>query len=193
LALAPTTTTTTDDYALMQAVAAGDQTALAALYDRHSPLLFSLCLRILRNRQDAEDLLVDVFWELWSRSDRYDAGRGSPLTYLLTLARSRAIDRRRSGMKRRAIQFEADLTGDPSGSGTTAAGPVGHAIAGELAQKMKEAMARLDPAQRQAVEMSFYDGMSHSEIALKLGKPLGTVKTNIRQGLIHLREYIRME
>ena len=95
---------TTDDFLLMEAVAAGDATAIAALYDRHSPLVFALCLRIVRDRSEAEDLLADIFWEIWRRADRYDAARGSPLTYLLTVARSRAIDRRRSLMKRRTVQ-----------------------------------------------------------------------------------------
>src|SRR5262245_55929216 len=85
-----------DDYDLMRAVAARDQGALRELYDRHSGLIYSLCLRALRNSAEAEDLLVDVFWELWEKSSRYEAGRGSPVTYLVTLARSRAIDRLRS-------------------------------------------------------------------------------------------------
>jgi len=85
-----------DDYELMRAISARDQAALRILYERHSGLIYSMCLRALRNSAEAEELLVDVFWELWEKSGRYDAGRGSPVTYLVTLARSRAIDRLRS-------------------------------------------------------------------------------------------------
>ncbi|MGA2229318.1 MAG: sigma-70 family RNA polymerase sigma factor [Tepidisphaeraceae bacterium] len=183
---------TTDDFLLMEAVAAGDATAIAALYDRHSPLVFALCLRIVRDRSEAEDLLADIFWEIWRRADRYDAARGSPLTYLLTVARSRAIDRRRSLMKRRTVQTESDYSGGAS-SASSSGTPLTDAITKELGEKVRAALARLDPAQRQAVEMSFFDDLSHTEIAEKLGKPLGTIKTYIRQGLIHLREFVRMD
>jgi RNA polymerase sigma-70 factor (ECF subfamily) len=177
----------------MQAVAARDAAALACLYDRHSTLVYSLCLRILHDRSDAEDLLTDVFWELWNRSDRYDPARGSPLTFLLLLARSRAIDRHRSNLKRRTVQTDWD--GATSGNGpspSASSGPLESATSNEMAEKVRAAVARLDPAQRQAVELSFFDDLSHTEIAEKLGKPLGTVKTYIRQGLIRLRELVRM-
>ena len=186
-----------DDYAIMEAVAAGDTAALAALYDRHSPLLFALALRILRDRMSAEDLLIDVYWEIWNRSDRYDPARGSPLTYLLTLARSLAIDRRRSTLKHQSIQLDpaGDRESVPLGADTrpSAATPLADAMTRELADKVRSALARLDPAQRQAVELSYFDDLSHSQIAERLGRPLGTVKTNIRQGLIRLRESMRME
>lgn len=188
-----------DDYALMEAIASGDQAALAAFYDRHSPLVYSLCLRIVRDRSDSEDLLIDVFWELWARSARYDAGRGSPLTYLLTLARSRAIDRRRAGMKRRTVQVDDNWSGDAGRSDDSGLGkkpsptPLADAVSKEMSEKIRIAMSKLEPAQRQALELSFFDDLSHSEIAQRLGKPLGTVKTNIRQGLIRLREVVRME
>jgi RNA polymerase sigma-70 factor (ECF subfamily) len=183
---------TTDDFLLMEAVASGDATAIAALYDRHAPLVFALCLRIVRDRCEAEDLLADIFWEIWRRADRYDANRGSPLTYLLTVSRSRAIDRRRSLMKRRTVQTESDYSGGAASPSTNST-PLTDAVTKELGEKARAAMARLDPAQRQAVELSFFDDLSHTEIAEKLGKPLGTIKTYIRQGLIHLREFVRMD
>ena len=189
-------TKTTDDYALMEAIAAGDDVALSAFYDRHSGLVFTLCLRVLRDRMEAEDVLTEVFWELWSKSDRYDAARGTPLTYLLTLARSRAIDRRRSGGKRRSLQAAGDTLGTAGADAdqrSTAVTPLQDAVAKEFRAKVLQAMARLDPAQRQAVELSFFDDLSHSQIAEQLNKPLGTVKTYIRQGLIRLRESLRMD
>jgi RNA polymerase sigma-70 factor (ECF subfamily) len=81
-----------DDYGLMESIAAGDANALRALYDRHAGLVLAVCLRMLRNRVDAEELLGDIFWEIWERSGRYDPSRANPLTYLMTLTRSRAID-----------------------------------------------------------------------------------------------------
>jgi RNA polymerase sigma-70 factor (ECF subfamily) len=195
LAGVETATKTLDDYALMEAIAAGDQAALAALYDRHSSVVLALALRIVRDRMASEDLLIDVFWELWRKSDRYDPKRGSPLTYLLTLTRSRAIDRRRSAARHGMIRLETDI-GHPAGQtepSVQARGPSHNVIAHELGQRVRAAMGRLDPSQRQAVELSFFDDLSHSQIAERLGKPLGTIKTNIRQGLIHLRESIRMD
>jgi RNA polymerase sigma-70 factor, ECF subfamily len=192
LAAVDTPTKPTDDYALMEAIVSGDTAALAALYDRHSGLVFTLCLRILNDRSEAEDLLTDVFWELWSRADRYDPARGSPLTYLLTLSRSRAIDRRRTGMRHRRVHWEENQMGE-QGSESGEASPLDGAISKELGCKIRAAVARLDPAQRQAVELSFFDDLSHGEIAERLGKPLGTIKTHIRQGLIRLREFVRMD
>lgn len=183
-----------DDYALMEAIVSGDSSALEEMYDRHSGLVFTLCLRILCDRSDAEDLLTDVFWELWSRADRYDAGRGSPLTYLLTMARSRSIDRRRTSARHRKVQRDTDLDGPVAQEGDSSqTSPLQGAMSKELAQTIRVALGRLEPAQRQAVELSFFDDLSHSEIAERLGKPLGTVKTHIRQGLIRLREFVRMD
>lgn len=188
------TTNNTDDYALMTAIAAHDPAALTALYDRHSRLVFTLALRVIGNRAEAEDLLTEVFWELWSKSARYDPARGSPLTYMLTLTRSRAIDRRRSNQRRRAGQTALEQAADNGhGNPSAAISPLTDAITSELAQKVRLAMNRLDPAQRQAVEMSFFDGLSHTQISQQLGKPLGTIKTYVRQGLIHLREFVRMD
>lgn len=181
-----------DDFALMQGIAAGDQTALGRLYDRHSGLVFTLAQRILHDRMAAEDLLMDVFWEIWSRGDRYDPSRGSPITYLLTLTRSRAIDRRRSSAKHSRVQTGSDLSDGPVGAAEFT-GPESSAMANELGQRVRAAMSKLDVTQRQAVELSFFDDLSHSQIAERLGKPLGTVKTNIRQGLIHLRQCMRMD
>jgi len=174
-----------DDYELMRAVAKRDQRAFTALYDRHSNLVYTICLRILRDRAEAEELLVDVFYEVWDKCDRYDATRGSPVTYLVTLARSRAIDRIRSKGRRKELAL-AD-TDQPA----AADNPAQQTIKNERATQIAAALEQLEPAQRQAIECSFYDGLSHSEIAQKLDKPLGTIKTWIRQGLIRLRDSLR--
>src|SRR5262245_23176970 len=168
----------------MEAIAAGDTNALRDLYDRHSGLVFATCLRMLRDRNDAEDLLIDVFHEVWQKSSRYDASRGSPVTYLMTLTRSRAIDRQRA--RSRIRTSDIDNTDVPS-----EAAPDAPVLADESRVAVVQALQSLEPAQRQAIECAYYDGLSHSEIAEKLNRPLGTIKTYIRQGLIHLRESLR--
>jgi RNA polymerase sigma-70 factor, ECF subfamily len=177
-----------DDLSLMRAVAAGDRTAFSLLYDRHSPLLFSICRRVLKDSGNAEDIVIEVFLEVWLRADRFDASRGSPMTYLVTLARSRAIDRQRS----QSARLKA-TSGDPGNSAQTspASDPSQSVDSNEQQQIVRAALAELEPAQRQALECAFYEGLSHSEIAEKLQKPLGTIKTYIRQGLIRLRDSLR--
>jgi RNA polymerase sigma-70 factor (ECF subfamily) len=182
--------TAADDIATMKAIAGGDPLALEHLYDRYHQLVFAICLRVLHETSEAEDVLVEVFQELWERSQRYDSVRGSPLTYLSTLARSRAIDhlRSRSRDARQARAMENDTGSLPDAANID---PGLAADLQEQRQKVVAALGALDPDYRQAVELSFYDGLSHSEIASHLDKPLGTVKTYIRQGLIQLRDQLR--
>ena len=180
-----------DDYELMQRIARGDAAALAALYDRHAALVQAMCLRIVRDRGEAEDLLIDVFWEIWQRGQRYDANRGAPVTYLLTIARSRSLDRLRSSEHRAAAlndQTAPAAKEDERGGG---ADPAAGLLESENRDRVRKALASLEAVQREAIELSFYDGLSHSQIAAKLDKPLGTVKTHIRQGLIRLRDSLR--
>jgi RNA polymerase sigma-70 factor, ECF subfamily len=180
-----------DDYELMQRIAGGDAAALATLYDRHAPLVQALCLRIVRDRGAAEDLVVDFFWEIWQRGQRYDAARGAPMTYLLTVARSRALDRLRSSDHRAATLDGQFAATDNAQTQIDATDPAAGLVSGENRDLVRKALASLESVQREAIELSFYDGLSHSEIAAKLDKPLGTVKTHIRQGLIRLRETLR--
>jgi RNA polymerase sigma-70 factor (ECF subfamily) len=174
------------DEALMAAIARGDQSALAALYDRFSPMIFALCRRALRDAAAAEDLLEEIFVELWRRADRYDASRGGVATYLATLTRSRAIDRLRSRSRAQAGAIPEGA--DPVAPATDPAA----GIAGDERQRrVAAALAALSPDQRQAIELAYYEGLSHTEIAQRLAKPLGTVKTWVRQGLIRLRDDLR--
>jgi RNA polymerase sigma-70 factor (ECF subfamily) len=177
-----------DDLALMHAVAARDPNALRALYDRYAGLVFTLALRILRDRAEAEELLTDVFWELWSKAQRFDASRGTAIIYLTTLTRSRAIDRVRSRASKLKL---APLESQDIASASTSATPAADSLLAERRGLIRRAIEQLDPSQRQAIECAYYDGLSHSEIADRLNKPLGTVKTYIRQGLIRLRESLR--
>jgi RNA polymerase sigma-70 factor (ECF subfamily) len=171
-----------DDYALMRRIAARDQSALRTLYDRHATLIYTLLRRIVRSSDDADELLVDVFWEIWSAADRFDESRGCPRTYLVMLSRSRAIDRLRSRGRQGATMQISE----------SSASPADHAAEErETAGIVRTALNALDPPQRQMIEYAFYDGMSHSEIAAKTQQPLGTVKTYIRRGLIRLRDSLR--
>ena len=180
-----------DDLTLMDAIAAGDRAALSCLFDRHGPVVLAVCRRVLGDADDADDVLVDVFYEVWARADRFDPGRGNPLTYLLTLARSRSIDRRRSIGSRPPLK--ADRAGELAARPAAGPGPLHDTQAGEQATRIRAALSDLSPDQREALECAFYDGLSHSEVARKLGKPLGTVKTSIRQGLIRLRDVLRID
>jgi RNA polymerase sigma-70 factor, ECF subfamily len=184
---------TQDDFALMRRIADGDSTALAALYDRHAGLVYSIGLRVLRDPVDAEDLLTEVFWEIWKRGDRFDASRGAPLTYIATLARSRSIDRQRSsasrGKKTGPIQ-ELSPSNEPI---SIAADPAKGILYAEQQSRVRQALNQLDPTQREVVELAFLDGLTHTQIASRLDKPLGTIKTYIRQGLIRLRDFLRTD
>jgi RNA polymerase sigma-70 factor (ECF subfamily) len=183
-----------DDQALMAAMAAADRSALGELYDRHAPRLLAICSRLLRDRGDAEDVLVEVFWEVWERARRYEAQRGSPLTYLATVARSRALDRlrrRRHEARFRAATQSWAATDAPASP--EAQGPFADALAKEQQERVRLALQHLAPTQRQVVELSFLDGLSHQEIADRLGAPLGSVKTWIRKGLLDLRDVLRVQ
>jgi RNA polymerase sigma-70 factor (ECF subfamily) len=173
----------------MQAIAAGDRSAMSTLYDRHAPLLLALCRRVLRDAGESEDVLTEIFLEVWRKADRFDASRGTPLSYLTTLTRSRAIDRKRSRDSRPKITSDfTDAASETAPSPT----PLQSIDLQEQCQQVRQAMGLLDASQREVLECAFYDGLSHSEIAEKLNRPLGTVKTYIRQGLIRMRESLRI-
>jgi len=179
-----------DDLSLMERVARREPAALDALYLIHAPLLFALCVRILRNRPEAEEVLQEVFWEVWRTGGRFAADRGSPRVYLLQLTRSRALSalrlrRRRDGLLAdagglRALATElVDAQPDASALDT--------AMVGQDRQRVRNALRALPEAERCVLLLGYFEGLSQSEIATQLGEPLGTVKTRMRRGLAHLR------
>jgi RNA polymerase sigma-70 factor, ECF subfamily len=174
--------------ALVARAAEGDQMALAALYDETSALVYGLALRILRDQQAAEDVTINVYTQVYQQVSSYDANRGTPSAWLLTLTRSRAIDRLRQEAQRRAREepFEA-ITRIPS----VTAGPEEYSATTEIRRLVQRALAMLTPEQRQVIDLAYYSGLSHTEIAAELGQPLGTVKTRIRTSMMLLREYLR--
>jgi len=178
-----------DDFTLMRGVARRDPAALTRLYDRHSGIVYTLCLKILRDAGWAEDVMVDVFQELWAKADRFNAGRGTPIAYLLTLARSRSLDRLRSrgGHLTAPIHENTEADAKPH----PAPDPLQSALTAERRLIVSHALEKLDPKYRQVVECAYFEGLSHTEIAAKLQKPVGTVKTYLRRGLIQLRDLLR--
>ena len=180
--------TSTIDPTLLTRVAKGDHQAFSQLYDYSSTLLFTLAARILGNHQEAAELLQDVYLEVWRKVSRYDVGRGTPVAWLVTLTKSRAIDRLRA---RGARAYQA--TSSPE-AGTAAQvtdmgpSPFETQADQELRTAVGAAVAGLPQAQQQAIELAYYEGLSHIEIATRLNQPLGTVKTRIKLGMSKLRE-----
>ena len=170
------------------AIRLGDRPAFKTLYDRFGGELLALCERIVHNRADAEDVVAEVFWEVWRRRERYDPGRGEARPYLTTLTRSRAIDRLRSQAARPESKNESrrEMAADLSLAASDRS-PEEAVLVGELHARVADALAGLDPRQRQAMELAYYEGLSHQQIANRLDSPLGTVKTHIRKGLAKLR------
>jgi RNA polymerase sigma-70 factor (ECF subfamily) len=174
-----------DMVSLVRRVATGDQSALAALYDATNRLIYSLVLRVLGDMSSAEEVLIDVYTQVWRQAASYDANRGAPLAWMATIARSRAIDRLRSGWQDQRRKEPLDVLGDTP---TNAASPEESAAISERQKLVREALNLLTFEQRQVIELAYYSGLSHSEIAEKLNQPLGTVKTRTRLGLMKLRE-----
>ena len=170
---------------LVERVATGDQSALAALYDATNRLIYSLVLRVLDDMSSAEEVLIDVYTQVWRQAASYDANRGAPLAWMATIARSRAIDRLRSGWQEQRRKESLDVLGDAP---SNASSPEESAAASELQKLVREALNVLTPEQRQVIELAYYSGLSHSEIAEKLNQPLGTVKTRTRLGMMKLRD-----
>jgi RNA polymerase sigma-70 factor (ECF subfamily) len=170
------------DIELLHAVARGDEAALARLYDAYRVILFGLLVRILNSREEAEDILQDVFIQVWRRAKDFDEKRGRPFTWLVTLTRSRAIDRlRQLGARQRlAASAERDQADEASDA-------LSDTI--KVAQKeiVQRALAQLPDEQRHTLVLAYFEGLTQSEIASKLGAPLGTIKTRMRSGMIKLR------
>jgi RNA polymerase sigma-70 factor (ECF subfamily) len=163
--------------ALIGRLAGGDHAALAEVYDRYSGLVNGLALRILRNTAEAEEVIQEVFLQIWRQAVRYDPTRGSAEAWICTIARTRALDRLRRRTSRREDSDEA-LPGATDMPRTVEALAV------------RKALQSLSPDQRTALELAYYEGLTQSEIALRLGEPLGTVKTRIRTAMMRLRDVL---
>lgn len=174
---------------LIRGAASGDEQALASLYEATSRTVYGLLLRILSDAPAAEEVLLDVYEQVWRQAAQYSRERGSPLAWLTTIARSRAIDRLRRG--RREQQHTEPLDSVAASAHSVESNAEEYVRAGEVRAVVRKALEALAPEQREVIELAYYGGMSHSEIAAARGLPLGTVKTRTRLGLIRLREMLR--
>ncbi len=186
LAMASTLRTTTDDQHALERMRRGEEGGLAELYDRHGRFVYALALRIVRDRGDAEDLTQDVFVQAWTHADRFDADRGQVVAWLMNMARTRAIDL----LRRRRVRPQP--AGDDAAIDTTDLTPAQDVLLdwSRRAEAVQQAMSSLPMLQRMAVELAFFEGLSHTEIAEQLEVPPGTIKTRVRQGLLKLRDQL---
>ena len=175
-----------DDASLLGRMAAGDERALGDLYDRWHSLVTSVVLRILNQRDDVEDVVEDAFWQAWRQASRYEASRGSVQTWLLTIARSRALDRVRALKRLREDPLENEK-GDVVIQQLADGDPGLDAEAVERRAIIVAALAELPAEQREALELGYFGGLSQSEIAARTGQPLGTIKTRMRLAMQKLR------
>ena len=172
---------------LLARIAVGDQSALAELYDASSAKVFGLAMKILGDHAAAEETTLDVYTQVWRRISTYDVERGTPGSWLMTLAKNRAIDRFRSSYLERGRHVPLEQAAELPGHEDT---PEQYSAGLERQRFVQEALASLSVEQRQAIALAYYWGLSQSEIADQLKLPLGTVKTRVRLGLIKLREVL---
>lgn len=172
---------TTSDLALVTAIRSGDQGAMAALYDRFSSIVYAVALRVLQDTGAAEDVLQDIFMQLWRNPAAFDASRGNMASWLAVIARHRAID----ALRRRRPQDDIEdviVSVEPN--------LAVEADRSRAMDKVRGALQTMPAPQRSALEMAYFEGLTHSEIAARTGEPLGTIKTRIRTGLLSLRKVL---
>jgi RNA polymerase sigma-70 factor (ECF subfamily) len=170
-----------DEAALIERIRSGDEMAMADMYDRYSGIVYGVALRVLGDTAAAEDVLQEVFLQLWRRPQVFDADRGKLPAWLAVIARNRAIDR----LRRRPR--EENIEELPMSTAVNLENETDRKLAME---KVRGALSHLPQEQRRALEMAFFDGMTHTEIATKTGEPLGTIKTRIRTGLLAVRKAV---
>ena len=177
------------DRSCIQRMRGGDTVALEELYDRHTPMLYGLVLRIVGRAADAEEVLQDTWLQAWRRAATWDPARGTVAGWLVTLARSRAIDRIRSVASRR----RAETAAPPPEAPVAADEPAANAARRQRQERLSAALAALTPRQREVLELGYFGGLSQSEIAARIDAPLGSVKSWTRQGLMRMREVVPQE
>jgi len=177
------------EIALLKRTGEGDRHSFEQLYDRYSGILFSTAYRILNDQSGAEDVLQDVFIQIWEKAPLYDRSRGKPLTWAVTMTRNKAIDRLRSVNRRSRLQGEMErqvsIFDDFSDRSS-----LDEVESAENSQLIRQGVRQLSKEQRQAIELAFFSGMSQSEIAEAIGEPIGTIKARIRRGMMRLKEIL---
>jgi len=176
-----------DDLHLLARISHGEQKALAELYDKYARLIYSLALRIVRNEDDARELQQDVFLLVWHKAALFDNDRGTFVTWLVTLARNKSINTLRSRLyKKSALEANQDIGDITSDSTVNNRTPEHDILETDERRNILRALEQIPEVQRKALYLSYYEGYSQSEIATKLGAPLGTIKTRMRKGMMKL-------
>lgn len=170
-----------DEAALIERIRAGDETAMADIYDRYSGIVYGVALRVLGDTTAAEDVLQEVFLQLWRNPQAFDANRGKLPAWLAVIARNRAIDH----LRKRPLEDDIEDLAISTGANLESESAQRLAV-----EKIRAVLAQLPPEQRRVLEMAFFEGMTHTEIASKTGEPLGTIKTRIRSGLLAVRKAV---
>jgi len=177
---------------LLARVAKGEQQAFSQLYDQTSTLLYTIVLRILGQREEAAELLQEVYLEIWNKVVRYDVSRGAPIAWLITLTRSRALDRLRMRDPRTHRPSGQAVTGQTTTTqGDENASQAEAQADQELRTQVSNIVSTLPHAQQQAIELAYYEGLSHTEISVRLNQPVEAVKTRLKLGMTKLRESLR--
>jgi RNA polymerase sigma-70 factor (ECF subfamily) len=177
---------------LLRRIGTGDRNSFGELYDRFSSTVFSAAYRILNNQQASEDVVQDVFLQIWEKAALYDSSRGKPLTWAITLTRNKAIDRLRSTQRRNRLQdsLEREAQSFEQFDDRDSFDAVDSVEKGKL---VNDAMKKLSEEQRESLELAFFSGLTQTEIAERLKEPLGTVKARIRRGMLKLRSLLEVQ
>ncbi|HRJ73548.1 MAG TPA: sigma-70 family RNA polymerase sigma factor [Terrimicrobiaceae bacterium] len=178
------------DPAVIRAVAEGDREAFERVYDAFSAPLYALALRMLQRPEDAEELLQEIFARIWNEAARYNPERGAPLAWAVMMTRGRAIDRIRSTARRHDLPHAAESE-DAARPAQPGSGPARAPEQGETARAVQDSLDLLPKDVRETIELAYFGGLSHSEIARKLSLPLTTVKSRVRRAMLQLRQTLR--
>ena len=180
-----------EDIRLLEKVVQRDQTSFAALYDRYASLIYTMVLRMVKSTDEAEDLLQEIFMQIWNKAEMFAGSKGSVYTWVVTIARRKAIDRLRSSQSlHKGESLDEEETVAIPGAAYQM-NPLTATISAEYEELMRSGLAQLSDDQRAIIELSYYEGYTQAQIATRLDVPLGTVKTRMRQGLIRLRDYLK--
>lgn len=174
------------DRELLRRIGDGDRSAFDSFYDQYSGLLFSIAVKILNDAKEAEDVLQEVFMQIWNKANAYDPLLGKPASWAVTLTRNKAIDRIRASNRRSKLLEQATVEANVATDHSPSANEKLHGR--ENAQMIRSVVAALPLDQRRAIEMAFFSGLTQDEIAKNLQEPLGTIKARIRRGMLKLRE-----
>jgi len=176
---------------LLKKIVEKDLSAFSLFYDAHAPTVYGLALRIVRNSQEAEDVVQQVFLQVWNKASQYDAKQGSPAAWLMAIARNHAIDKLRSIKSKREIALEEMEGALFESNSPSLAEPLTSLLDKEKKNLVLNALYALSPSQRNAIELAYFEGLTHKEISEKLREPLGTIKTRINLGLKKLKDLLK--